>query len=193
MRLSSVRIKILLNSPCQFWNDKSIPLQIMHHSSLLWHITPLWILSSYVFYFGLKDPIKVPILCQFKSVFLQILHHPSVSWKITPLYFFRSNIKYFAHAQYGLIKVQILETFEYSGQISPNSCHFWKNRSVFLQILRQSSRSWDITPLYFLAKILYTLRSLSKYKFGEILREQSKVWNFALWWAPFVQIMYSFS
>ena len=80
------------------------------------------------------------------------------------------------------MKVQVLETSECSGQISPNSCHFWNDRSVFLQILHQSSGSWDITPLYFLAKILYTLRSLSKYKFGEILREQSKVWNFALWW-----------
>ena len=40
-----------------------------------------------------------------------------------------------------------------------------------------------------LAKILYTLRSLLQYKFGEILCEQSKVWTFALWWAPFVQIM----
>ena len=89
------------------------------------------------------------------------------------------------------MKVQICETFECSDQNSPNSCHFWNNRSVFLQILHQSSGSWDITPLYFLAKILYTLRSLSKYKFGEILREQSKVWSFALWWAPFVHIMYS--
>ena len=46
------------NSSCQFWNDKSILLQILHPSSLSWHITPLWILSSYFFYFGLKDPIK---------------------------------------------------------------------------------------------------------------------------------------
>ena len=81
------------------------------------------------------------------------------------------------------MKVQVFETCECSGQISPNSCHFWNKRSVFLQILHQSSGSWDITPLYFLAKILYTLRSLSKYKFGEILREQSKVWNSALCWA----------
>ena len=51
----------------------------------------------------------------------------------------------------------------------------------FFQILHQSSGSWDITSLYFLAKILYTLRSLSKYKFGEILREPSKFWNCALW------------
>ena len=39
-----------LNCLCQFWTDKSIPLQISHHSSLPWHITPLQTLSSYIFY-----------------------------------------------------------------------------------------------------------------------------------------------
>ena len=29
------------NSSCRFWNDKSIPFQILHHSSLSWHMTPL--------------------------------------------------------------------------------------------------------------------------------------------------------
>ena len=74
-----------------------------------------------------------------KSVFLQILHQPSASWKITTLYFFRSNIKYFAQSEQ--VKVQVSEAFKCLGQILPNSCHFWNNRSVFLQILRQSSRS----------------------------------------------------
>ena len=31
----------LSNSSCQFWTDKSIPLQILYHSSLSWHKTPL--------------------------------------------------------------------------------------------------------------------------------------------------------
>ena len=47
------------------------------------------------------------------------------------------------------MKVQIFESFDCSGEISPNSCHFWNNRSVFLQILHQFSGSWDITLLYF--------------------------------------------
>ena len=29
------------NSSCQFWNNKPIPLSILYHSSLSWHITPL--------------------------------------------------------------------------------------------------------------------------------------------------------
>ena len=52
----------LSNSSCQFWNDKSIPIEILHHSSLSWHTAPLQILSSYILYFGWKNPIKVPIL-----------------------------------------------------------------------------------------------------------------------------------
>ena len=89
-------------------------------------------------------------LCHFpnhKSVFLQILHDTSVSWRKTPLYFFRSNVLYFAWK--GPITVQILETSECSNQNSPNSCHFWNNKLVFLQILNNCSVSWDITPLYF--------------------------------------------
>ena len=82
-----------------------------------------------------------------KSVFLQILHDSSVSWKTTPLYFFRSNVIYFA--QKGPIKAQIFETFECSDQNSPNSCHFWNNKSVFLQTLHHSSVSSDVTPLQF--------------------------------------------
>ena len=51
--------------------------------------------------------------------------------------------------------MQGLETFKCLGQISPNPCHFWNNRSVFFQILHQSSGSGDITPLYFFVKIFY--------------------------------------
>ena len=70
---------------CQFWKDKSIPLQILY---------PYSVLNSYFSYFGLKDPINISILrlsialvkiCHIphfphhKSVFFQILHHSSVS------------------------------------------------------------------------------------------------------------------
>ena len=51
----------LVNSSCQFWNNKSIPFQILHYFSLSWHITHLQILRSYLFYFERKGPITVPI------------------------------------------------------------------------------------------------------------------------------------
>ena len=105
----------LSNSLCQFWNDKSIPLQILYPSSVSWKITPLDFFSSSNIYFAQKETIKVKIfetfecsgqnlsnsLCQFwndKSIPLQILYPSSVSWKTTRLYFFRSKIKYFAQA-----------------------------------------------------------------------------------------------
>ena len=56
----------LLNSWCQFWTDKSIPLQFWHHSSLSWDITPLEILSSYIFNFRHKVCHEGPNLETFK-------------------------------------------------------------------------------------------------------------------------------
>ena len=93
------------------------------------------------------------------------------------------------------MKAQLLETFECLNQNSPNSCHLWNNKYIFLKIWHHSSVPWDIILCTVLAEILYTFnkRSLWKYKFGQVSLEQSKVWNFALWWAPFVQIIYSLS
>ena len=49
------------------------------------------------------------------------------------------------------------ETFKCSGENFPNSsCHFWKQKSVFLQILHQYSVLPNITPLYFFrSNIIY--------------------------------------
>ena len=116
----------LLNSFCYFPSSKSVFLQILHHSSLSWKITPVYFFSSKNIYFAQKEPIKVKIfktfecpsqnlsnsLCQFwndKSISLQILYPSSVLWEITPLYFFSSSNIYFA--QTVPIKVKIFETF----------------------------------------------------------------------------------
>ena len=66
----------LSNSSCQLWHDKSVPLQILHNHSLPWQITPLWILRSYFFKFGIKGPIKIPILSSLKK----ICHIPHLSF-----------------------------------------------------------------------------------------------------------------
>ena len=164
----------LSNSWCQSWNEKSIPLQILYPSSVLWKITPLYFFSSNNIYFAQKEPIKMKIfetfecsgqilsnsLCQFwndKSIPFQILYPSSVSWKITPLCFFSSNNIYFAQKEH--IKMKIFETFKCSGQNSSNSsCQLWNDKSVPLQILCNSSLSWQITPLWIL--------SLYFFKFG---------------------------
>ena len=60
-------VQNLLNSLCQFWNDKLIPLQILYHSSVSWKITHLYFFSSGNIYFAQKGPIKVNILKLLKS------------------------------------------------------------------------------------------------------------------------------
>ena len=45
------------NSSCHFPNHKS--LQILHHTLVLWNITPLYFFSSNIKYFGQKQPIKM--------------------------------------------------------------------------------------------------------------------------------------
>ena len=65
----------LSNSSCQLWNDKSIPLQILYHSSLPWQITPLWILGSYFFNFEL--------ILRLSSVLVKIYHIPHLIFQAT--------------------------------------------------------------------------------------------------------------
>ena len=160
----------LLNLLYQFWNHKSIPLQILYPTSVSWKITPLYFFSSNNIYFAQKESIKVKIfetfeysgrilsnfLCQFwnKSIPLQILYPSSVSWKITPLYFFSSNNIYFAQKE--PIKMKIFETFKCSGQNSSNSsCQLWNDKSVPLQILCNSSLSWQINPRWILSSYFF--------------------------------------
>ena len=88
--------------------------------------------------------------------------------KITPPYFFKSYVIYFARKE--PVKEQIFGTVECLDQNSPNSCHFWKNKLVFLQILHHFSVSWDITPLYFFSwNFIYFQQ-----------KEPVKVW---IWWS----------
>ena len=78
------------------WNDKSIPLQILDFSSLPWHITPLQILSSYLFYFGRKDPIKVPILT-LSSALVKMCQISQVFFQTTSQFFFKICISLQCH------------------------------------------------------------------------------------------------
>ena len=161
----------LSNFLCQFWNDKSIPLQMLYPSLVSWKITPLYFFSSNNIYFAQKEPIKMKIfetfecsgqnlsnsLCQFwndKSIPLQILYPYSISWKITPLYFFSSNNVYFPQKEH--IKMKMFENFKCSGQnLSNFSCQLWNDKSIPLQILGHFSLSWQITPLCVLSSYFF--------------------------------------
>ena len=196
-------------SSCHFPTHKSAFLQILHHSLVSWKITPLYFSRPNIKYFPRQEQMKlrnfwdfwvlgsnftkflsfvkqqISFSSNFASLFSVMKDNPSV--------LFRLNIKYFPQQEQ--MKVRIFVTFECLGQISPNSCHFWNNRSVFPQFCINLQGHDTQLLCTFLAKILYTFNKsrLSRYKFGEILPEQSKVWNFVLWWASFVQIMYSLS
>ena len=52
----------LLYSSCHFPNHKSIFLQILHHSSVSWKVTPLYFFSSKFIYFAQKEHIRVKLL-----------------------------------------------------------------------------------------------------------------------------------
>ena len=92
--------QILSNSLCQFWNDKSIPLQILYPSSVSWKITPLYFFSSNNIYFAQKEPIKGVYIKYvggglegftnfFKKIFVaQETIDLNISW---PSNFFRKN------------------------------------------------------------------------------------------------------
>ena len=70
------------------------------------------------------------------------------------------------------------DTFKCSDENLPNSsCHFPNHKSVFLQILHDSSVSWNMLLCTFLGQTLYTLhkRDQSKCKFFRLFSARIKI------------------
>ena len=118
------------NSLQQFWNNKSIPLQVLYPFSVSWKIIPLYFFSSkytllkrnslkWIFFRLLSALVK---FCQIPYANFEMMsRHLSKSG--IPLQFhegllictfFISNNIYSAHKE--PIKVKIFQTFERSGQ-----------------------------------------------------------------------------
>ena len=77
------------NSSCQFWNvNSSSNFTSFLIASFLIVITPLWILSSYLSYFGLKDLINIPIL-RLSIALVKICNIPDVIFLTTSQFFFK--------------------------------------------------------------------------------------------------------
>ena len=79
----------LSNSLYQFWNDKWIPLQILHHSPLSWKRTPLYFLPQTLHILVKSSPLK----CKFFSFLiarLEIYQIPYVNFELTSQFFFKS-------------------------------------------------------------------------------------------------------
>ena len=70
-------------------------LSDFHHSSVSLHITPLQIFSSCIFYFGQKNPMRVPILT-LSGALMKICHLMSFS-KPQANFFFRLCMTLLCH------------------------------------------------------------------------------------------------
>ena len=76
----------------------------------------------------------------FVSFFIVIIHNSSVNFKLIHFLLWTKRCHKSPH----------FDTFECSDKnLLNSSCHFSNHKSVFLQILRYSSISWKVTPLYF--------------------------------------------
>ena len=71
---------------CHFLNYKSVFLQILHHSTVSWKITPLYIFSSNI-YFGHKEPIKTQFF-RLLSARVKICQIPHVNFTTTSQFLF---------------------------------------------------------------------------------------------------------
>ena len=116
-RLVNACIKIY-----HFWNQGSVFLQTLDHSSVSWDAIGCY---------NETHPIPHAIFETARLGFIQILHHCSVSWKKTPRYFF-------------YLKPLILSTkIDHRSKIfglligwvkihQNSSCHIWNCRPAFL-------------------------------------------------------------
>ena len=154
LTLPSAPVKICQISQVFFSNHKSVFLQNLYISLVLWKITPLYFCSINNIYFGDKEPIKTIFLdfqvlrskfvkflmsilkrqvsssSIFVSFFIFMTHNSSVNFKVI----------HFLLWEKGSHQSSNFDTFECSGQNLPNSsCHFPSNKSGFLQILHHSS------------------------------------------------------
>ena len=89
----------LSNSLCQFWNNKSIPIQILYPSSVSWKKTPLYFFSSKNIRFAQKEPIKVKIFENFECSG-QICQIPYVNFETTSRFLSKFCIPLQFHERY---------------------------------------------------------------------------------------------
>ena len=149
----------------QFWHFQVVLMKICQIPHVIFQTT-----SQILFKFCTVPQCHEIYFCVFLCIFLgQALH---ILYKRD-----QSKCNFFRLLSAGIKIHQILVIFE-------TKISFSSNFAPLFGIMRH------ISSILFLAETLYTFSksSLSKYKFGEISPEQSKVWNFALWWAPFVKI-----
>ena len=143
----------LPNSSCHFWKYKSVFLQILYQCSVSSKITPLYFFSSNILYFGQKQLIKVQIFEIFECSD-ENLSNSSCHWLFNVIKDNSSvlfKVEGYILCTKGTNQSSNFGDFWMLGSKFTKFLSFWNNKSVFLQILHQSSGSWDINPLYFIS------------------------------------------
>ena len=147
--------------------------------------------NSYIFYFGQKDPIKVPILAVLSSALVKICQIRHVIFQTTSQFFFKFCTTLQCHERW-LLCTLLGRTLNSLHKRNQSKCKFLRLLSARVKI-NQILVIFETNQFFFkfcitlqghetyllctfLAEILYTFnkRSLSKYKFGEMLCESQK-------------------
>ena len=81
------------NSSCHLWNQVSVFLQTLHHSSVLWNITLLYFLHLNFICFGQRDLIKVQIF-RLSTACMKISQIPYVIFQATCQFSFKVCITF---------------------------------------------------------------------------------------------------
>ena len=135
----------LSNFSCQFWNGKSIPLQILHHSSVSWNMTPCTYLAPAIYTLLKRNPLKLNFL-GLLSACVKICQIPHVNFETASQFLFKFCIIFQCHERCLLftflaqrictllqrcsLKWKFFETFECLGQnLSNSSCQVWNDKS----------------------------------------------------------------
>ena len=71
----------LSNSFCQFWNDKSVPLQILYLSLVSWKIASIYFLAQRIYTLLKRSPLKWKFL-RLLSVQVKICQIPFTSFEM---------------------------------------------------------------------------------------------------------------
>ena len=120
------------NSLCQFWNVKSVPLQIFNHSSVSLIITPLYVCSLCIFNFGQKDPMKIPVLT-LSSVLMKICQIPHVIFQTTGRFFFKFFMTLHCH-ETELLCTFLGQTLYTLHKTDQSKCNFFRIFSAPIKI-----------------------------------------------------------
>ena len=136
--------------------------------------------------------MKVPILT-FPSVLVKICQIPHVIFQTTSQFFFKFYMtvkcleilllcNFLGHMSYTLHERSLSKwkflRLECLDQNSSNSCHFWNNKLVFIQILHHSSVSWDLTPLHFFSWNFIYFQQKEPIKVQTWWNQKSEIWHF---------------